>query len=184
MHLHTQENALWTSPEWSGPVQNLDNMSGHAIQIFWSGPRCTSIWTGSGPNLDQIWTKPGIKQNPSGLILAATHSQVETIVELILAARSSRKQQVLNPHANGSENCSDFTAFSFDSNWILPCCFETAQSPQLDYPDPSLPCPNLSAQHGPPLPPHKPCRCLQISSVHSSSLILLPTAYCQLPVFT
>ncbi len=72
MHLHTQENALWTSPELSGPVQNLDSMSGHSIQIFWSGPGCTSIWTGSGPTLDQIWTKSGIEQNPSGPISATT----------------------------------------------------------------------------------------------------------------
>ncbi len=57
VHLHTQENALWTSPEWSGPVQNLDSMSGHAVEIFWSGQPCTSVWTGSGPDLDQIWNR-------------------------------------------------------------------------------------------------------------------------------
>ncbi len=64
VHLHMQENALWTSPEWSGPVQNLDSrdmrlllMSGHAVQIFWSGQPCTSVWTRSGPNLDRIWNR-------------------------------------------------------------------------------------------------------------------------------
>ncbi len=40
VRLHMQENDLWTSPEWSGPVQNLDSMSGHAVQIFWSGQPC------------------------------------------------------------------------------------------------------------------------------------------------
>jgi hypothetical protein len=73
VHLHTQENALWISPEWSGPVQNLDSMSGHAVQIFWSGQPCTSVWTESGPDLDQIWTESGIGQKPSRPILATTH---------------------------------------------------------------------------------------------------------------
>jgi hypothetical protein len=57
VHLHLQVNVLWTSPEWSGPVQNMDSMSGHAVQIFWSGQPCTSVWYGSGPNLDQIWNR-------------------------------------------------------------------------------------------------------------------------------
>ncbi len=48
---------VWTSPEWSGPDQNLGSMSGHAVQIFWSGQPCTSVWTGSGPNLDQTWNR-------------------------------------------------------------------------------------------------------------------------------
>ena len=30
-------------------------MSGHAFQILESGQPCTSIWTKSGPSLDQIW---------------------------------------------------------------------------------------------------------------------------------
>ena len=34
--------------------KNLD-MSGHAVQILESGQPCTSIWTKSGPSLDQIW---------------------------------------------------------------------------------------------------------------------------------
>jgi hypothetical protein len=56
-------------------------MSGHAIQIFLSGPGCTLIWTGSGPNLDQIWNESGIKQKPSGPISATTK---KVRIELIL----------------------------------------------------------------------------------------------------
>ena len=41
----------------SGPVQNLDGRSGPAVQILESGQPCTSIWTKSGPSLDQIWNR-------------------------------------------------------------------------------------------------------------------------------
>jgi hypothetical protein len=50
-----------------GPVQNLDGMSGHAVQILESGQPCTSIWTKSEPNLelgkyllDQFWQPPNV----------------------------------------------------------------------------------------------------------------------------
>ncbi len=44
------ENAVWTGLDL---VQNLDSMSGHAIQIFELDRGVSQ----SGPDLDQIWTK-------------------------------------------------------------------------------------------------------------------------------
>ncbi len=47
--------------------------------------RCTLIWTGSGPNLDQCWTKSGIEQKRSGPISATTQfpNQFTSLVSLL-----------------------------------------------------------------------------------------------------
>ena len=54
-----------------------------------------------------------------------TTQQVETSVVSILAVRSNRNKQILNPHHKSCKSSFDFTLVSFNSKKCQTCCFET-----------------------------------------------------------